>query len=138
MAYFITEKCNGCTACARKCPVGAISGERKTRHVVNKELCAECGVCGRICPTEAVVDGNERIVFRVPLAQWPKPHFDFNSCMSCNICIQSCPFSCLEISEPQGKDPHGHPVLANPAACIGCGLCRQDCPVDAIIMKAAG
>ena len=51
----LTDKCVGCTACARKCPVGAISGERKQPHRINQDLCTKCGVCVQTCKFGAVV-----------------------------------------------------------------------------------
>ena len=46
MAYFITEKCSGCTACAHICPTGAISGEKDDRHLIDEHICIECDVYG--------------------------------------------------------------------------------------------
>ncbi|MDR1492857.1 MAG: 4Fe-4S binding protein [Planctomycetaceae bacterium] len=51
----LQDKCVGCTACARKCPVSAISGERKQPHKINQELCIKCGVCVTTCKFGAVV-----------------------------------------------------------------------------------
>ena len=51
----ITDKCKGCTACARKCPVGAISGKVKEKHVIDAEKCIKCGVCKEVCKFDAVV-----------------------------------------------------------------------------------
>ena len=48
-------KCKGCTACARKCPVNAITGEKKQAHTINQALCIKCGVCADTCKFEAVI-----------------------------------------------------------------------------------
>ncbi|MBR2338450.1 MAG: NADH-quinone oxidoreductase subunit NuoF [Clostridia bacterium] len=51
----IADKCKGCTACARKCPVGAISGAVKEPHVIDTEKCIKCGVCMETCKFGAIV-----------------------------------------------------------------------------------
>ena len=56
MTYAIdADKCRGCTACARKCPAGAISGKVKEVHTIDIEKCIKCGVCMETCKFGAVV-----------------------------------------------------------------------------------
>ena len=57
VAFTINDKCKGCTACARKCPVGAIAGKVKEAHVIDQSKCIKCGVCLEVCKFSAVTRG---------------------------------------------------------------------------------
>jgi NADH:ubiquinone oxidoreductase subunit F (NADH-binding)/(2Fe-2S) ferredoxin/NAD-dependent dihydropyrimidine dehydrogenase PreA subunit len=48
------DKCVGCTACARVCPVTCISGERKQPHEIDQLRCIKCGQCFEVCKFHAV------------------------------------------------------------------------------------
>ena len=51
----VADKCRGCTLCAKKCPVDAISGYPKNPHVIDKEKCIRCGACYNMCKFSAIV-----------------------------------------------------------------------------------
>jgi NADH-quinone oxidoreductase subunit F len=46
--------CKGCTVCKKKCPVGAISGERKMVHKIDVSICIRCGACVEACKLNAI------------------------------------------------------------------------------------
>jgi NADH-quinone oxidoreductase subunit F len=46
--------CKGCMLCAKKCAIGAISGEKGKPHKIDQELCRKCGVCVEVCKFEAI------------------------------------------------------------------------------------
>lgn len=46
--------CKGCTLCGKKCPVGAIHGERKAAHTIDAATCIRCGACVAACRFNAI------------------------------------------------------------------------------------
>jgi len=68
IAYVIDPvTCNGCTLCAKRCPVSAVSGEKKQAHVIDQALCTKCDACRAACKFKAVrvVSGPSEIAVAV-------------------------------------------------------------------------
>ncbi|HPA60581.1 MAG TPA: 4Fe-4S binding protein, partial [Clostridia bacterium] len=51
----ITDKCRGCTACFRVCPVGAITGQPRARHAIDTSKCIKCESCIEKCHFGAII-----------------------------------------------------------------------------------
>jgi ferredoxin len=49
------DLCKACGLCRKKCPVGAIRGEKKKVHEIIEEKCTLCGTCFDVCPFGAVL-----------------------------------------------------------------------------------
>jgi NAD-dependent dihydropyrimidine dehydrogenase PreA subunit len=140
MAFIITENCTGCTACMKRCPTDAITGDRKLLHVIDPELCIDCGACGVVCPDESIFDQNGILCEMLKAQSRPLAYVDLQACVGCEWCVWACPFDALEMKHIDWAGPD------NPAAgaagqliaaviekkCVGCTLCELDCPYDAI------
>ena len=140
MEYFITEKCVGCTSCAKACPTVAITGVRKERHAIAAEKCVDCGVCGMTCPNAAITGPGGATCVMVQRKDRPKPQTVAGArCVSCNMCVEVCRFGCLELVLPAGKaDKRALPALAQEKRCVSCNLCVTSCPTDYLVLRATG
>jgi NADH:ubiquinone oxidoreductase subunit F (NADH-binding)/(2Fe-2S) ferredoxin/NAD-dependent dihydropyrimidine dehydrogenase PreA subunit len=54
LTFMITDACTGCGNCKRNCPVAAISGELKQKHLIDQSKCIRCGKCYEVCAFRAI------------------------------------------------------------------------------------
>ncbi|MEI7591550.1 MAG: 4Fe-4S binding protein [Deltaproteobacteria bacterium] len=134
MAYRINEKCNGCGACVKFCPVSAISGNKSVVHKIDAITCIECGVCGKLCPTDAVLDSFGVVCSPIKRTAWQKPMLNVDACTSCGICVDACPVGCLLLSNDTNSIGKKRIPLMEGKKCIACGFCAEECPFEAITM----
>jgi NADH:ubiquinone oxidoreductase subunit F (NADH-binding)/ferredoxin len=54
LSYTVNDKCVGCGACKRVCPVSAVEGTRKEKHRILQDKCIHCGQCYDACKFDAI------------------------------------------------------------------------------------
>ncbi len=53
----IEKACTGCHLCYKNCPVDAISGTPKEKHLIDQKICIKCGMCYEVCKFHAIFKG---------------------------------------------------------------------------------
>jgi len=134
LAYYIIDTCIGCTACTKRCPTNAISGERNQLHVIDPTLCINCGACGVVCPPEAILDDEGDVCKSLKKNEWPKAVVIEEKCIGsgCELCINICPFDALSLQHTDRIDDFFGVSTVDEKKCTGCRLCEDVCGWDAI------
>lgn len=138
MAFFIIEeKCVGCTACAKECPVSIIEGEAKEPfRIFAPDECIECSLCAWSCPTEAIVNGYGVTVPKLKREERPVAWIDEEGCTGCEVCMESCPVDAIgkvTAVDPGDTSPTGV-CRVDYDICVSCSLCSVLCPWETISM----
>jgi ferredoxin len=135
VSYKIVDTCIGCTACTKRCPTNAISGDRKVIHVIDPELCIDCGACGVVCPVECILDDQGDVCQKFTPKEFPKAIVIEDNCIGsgCELCISICPFDALYLDTSAEKvgDFFGVATVID-KKCTGCRLCEQVCGWNAV------
>lgn len=134
MAYSIIETCIGCTACTKRCPTNAITGERNELHVIDPTLCIDCGACGVVCPPEAILDNLGEVCEQLKNIERPKAIVIEEKCIGsgCELCINICPFDALSLQHTGRIDDFFGVSTVDEKKCTGCRLCEDVCGWDAV------
>lgn len=134
MSYSIIDTCIGCTACTKRCPTNAITGERNHLHVIDPTLCIDCGACGVVCPPEAILDTYGTVCKGLKKNEWPKAVVIDEKCIGsgCELCINICPFDALSLTRTDRTDDFFGVSTVDEKKCTGCRLCENVCGWDSI------
>ena len=87
----VAENCTGCTACEKRCPTKAISGDPKKAYYIEATLCIDCGACGVICPDEAILDTWGNVTKVLKRQERPIAVVHPDNCNGCGVCVDVCP-----------------------------------------------
>jgi len=132
--YSIVETCIGCTACTKRCPTNAITGERNQLHVIDPTLCIDCGACGVVCPPEAILDTYGNVCRSIKKDQCPMAVVIVEFCIVIRRQPRSnlCPFDALSLQHTDRIDDFFGVSTVDEKKCTGCRLCEDVCGWDAI------
>ena len=60
--YIVTDRCTGCTKCAKACPVDAIPYTPYEIHTIDVEKCVQCGLCIDECHYDAIKKAPKKVL----------------------------------------------------------------------------
>ncbi len=115
-----TENCIYCGLCARNCPQGALTVDRKEKiWQLDEEKCVKCGLCIGKCPKKV-------LSFEEPKEEGVV--FDAEKCVYCTLCAKKCPIGAITV------DRASKTWSIDRESCIKCGACVNGCPKKALSM----
>lgn len=134
------DNCRGCTACARACPAGAISGEPKSPHEIDQDECIRCGACFETCKFNAIYQGD--ITPAPAAAPAKKAPAAEGAAKAAAPAAAAGAAAAAKPAAPKKKaapKPVEHaalnrefPLRIDPNACKGCTMCARNCPEQCI------
>lgn len=133
----VAENCTGCSACEKRCPTKAISGESKKAYFIEPSMCIDCGACGVICPDAAILDTFGTVTHVLKRLERPIAVVHLDNCNGCGVCIDVCPFDCITPSVHNGPQYLGR-VEVDEKTCVGCQLCEEVCGWEGIYIMPGG
>ena len=134
MSYSIIETCIGCTACTKRCPTNAITGERNQLHVIDPYALHRLR---RVWPRLPAGSDSRYVRRCLPLLkknEWPKAVVIDEKCIGsgCELCINICPFDALSLRHTDRIDDFFGVSTVDEKKCTGCRLCEDVCGWDAV------
>ena len=127
----IAESCTGCSACEKRCPTKAITGDPKKSYYIEALQCIDCGACGAVCPDDAILDTYGNITKVLKRQDRPIAIVHPDNCNGCGVCVDVCPFDCIYPSPENNANYLGR-VEVNEQTCVGCKLCEEVCGWEGI------
>jgi len=138
----VDESCDGCGACARLCPMGAIPLDAP--HTTDRRECTLCRTCAAICPrgsisfrfsstgSRAALGEEVRCHRSAPAAALSRRKFismaGGGAALGAASAVVALPQSPGRLIRPPGALPE--PLFS--ATCVRCGLCIQACPTHTL------